>query len=497
MLTKKDSPSYFIRALSLIAPDYALKVIRVRAMERIYAGAETYPSSDWTTANGDTSANSEVNGAQKALISRSRDLVRNSPYAKKAIDTIVSNVVGAGIVPHLKGRTKGQTKRIIEAWKKVAETSLCDNELKQDFYSLQSLAMRTIAESGEVLAMKFMEPDSPKIQLLEPDFIDSSVVSAIAGNTDNWINGVLVDKNNRVKKYKLYDRHPGDRTYFNVQSKDVDAKNVIHSFKIDRPGQLRGVPWAHAVINTLKDFDDFQYATLVRQKIAACLVGVITSIGGETLINPDKLKQKRKNETKMTPGSFKYLDEGEDVKFSSPPPTQNYREYVAETIRAVACGFGITYESISNDYSQVNYSSGRMGHIEMRKNLEQWRWNILIPQFCDPYMAMFKEWCKLRGIVGSEDEISHEWVPPAYSMIDPTKEIEADKEAIKAGLKSKSMAIREQGLDPDQVREEIRIEREADKAAGLNFDVYEAQSKNTEELTETQDNLIETEDNIE
>jgi lambda family phage portal protein len=497
MLDKKDKPSYFIRVLSLLAPEYALKVIRVRAMERVYAGAETYPSSDWTTVSGDTSANAEIDRAQKTLISRSRDLTRNSPYAKKAVDTIVSNVVGAGIVPHLKGRTKSQTKKIMDAWKLVAETNLCDNELRQDFYSLQSLAMRTIAESGEVLAMKFMEPDSPKIQLLEPDFIDSSQVSGIVGTTDNWISGIMVDKNNRIKKYKLYNKHPGDRTFTQIQSKEVDAKDIIHALKVDRAGQLRGVPWGHAVINTLKDFDDFQYATIVRQKIAACLVGVITSVGGDNLLSADKLKQKRKNETKMTPGSFKYLDEGEDVKFSSPPPTQNYSEFVAETIRAVACGFGITYESISNDYSRVNYSSGRMGHIEMRKNLEQWRWNILIPQFCDPYMAMFKEWCKLKGIVANENEITHEWVPPAYSMIDPTKEIEADKEAIKAGLKSKSMVIREQGLDPEQVREEIRLEREADLQAGLNFDVYEAQTKQEENQEESEENVEESEENQE
>ena len=467
-----NKPDYLLRALTILSPSYAMKILHARALERAYSGAEKYPSSDWETGISNSSANKEIDGAQKTLISRSRELTRNNPYAKKAIDVIVSNVVGAGIIPHIKGRTDQQTKALNIAWKKVAETNLCDNELRQDFYALQALAMRTIVESGEVIAIKLMETDSPKLQLLEPDYINSTNTPMETNSgRDKWVSGILVDSNNRRKKYRLYKSHPGDINYSPSEYKEVNADKIIHPVMIERPGQLRGVPWNHSIVNTLKDFDDFKYATLVRQKIAACFVGVITSNGNDALSTAAVINKKRKLESKMTPGSFKYIEPGEDVKFSSPPPTEGYSDFVAETIREVAGGYGITYESVSGDYSRVNYSSGRLAHIEMRKNVDKWRWNLIIPQFCDPYMEMFKEWCVLTGVVTNKQDIKHEWVPPAHTMIDPTKEIEADKEAIKAGLKSKSMAIREQGLDPDMLREEIKSEREADKTAGLDFDV--------------------------
>ena len=115
-------PNYWFRFLSFVAPNYAVNVLRARYMERAYAGAETYPSSDWSSAQLNGSANSEIQQAQKILISRSRDLARNNPYAKKASDVIVSNVVGYGIQPKIVGRNKKETKELNKLWKEIAET---------------------------------------------------------------------------------------------------------------------------------------------------------------------------------------------------------------------------------------------------------------------------------------------------------------------------------------------------------------------------------------
>lgn len=495
--SNKIAPLWF-RLLSIFAPNTAINVVRSRYVQRMYSGAESFPSSDWSTVGGNASANSEIGRAQKVLISRSRDLGRNNPYAKKATDVIVSNVVGAGIIPSFTGRNKSETKALMREWRRIAETSRCDIENSMNFYAQQALAMRTIVESGEVLALKYQEPDAPKLQILEPDFIDSSDVLTMNGSSKNQIkNGIEVDSRNRRVAYFLYEEHPGDQLG-STKSNRIEASRVIHSYSLTRPGQIRGVPWSHAVINTLKDFDDFQYATIVRQKIAACLVGVITNSGGNSAVERERLNAIRKEETMMTPGSFKYANPGEDVTFNSPPPAQGYGEFIAETIRAVACGYGITYESISNDYSRVNFSSGRMGHLEMRKNIDHWRWNMLIPQFCDKYMELFLEHCKMTGIIRDPKDILVEWTPPAYAMIDPSKEISSAKEAIKAGIRSKSSIIREYGDDPDLVREEIKLERDADLNAGLSFDVYTTTEKiftNSQATESVEENSIEDEEN--
>lgn len=492
-----DTRKFLFTALAVIAPKYALNVMRARMLQRVYEGAQTTPSSDWQSIQGNTSANKEIEGGQKTLINRSRDLARNNPYALKAQDVIVSNTIGSGIVPKITGRTKRQQRILRDLWKEVAETTLCDIERRHNFYSLQCLAMNTVVESGEVIAIKSITTEAPSIQLLEPDFIDESKKNT--GNEDGTgriVNGISLDRHSRRKSYHLFQSHPGDLEISSTKSREVSADKIIHVYKQTRPGQLRGVPWAHAVIETLKDFADFQYATIIRQKISACLVGVITTSGNDTLLTAEQQKTKRKNETKMTPGSFRYAGPGESVEFSNPPSSQGYGEFISETIRGVSAGYGVTYESISNDYSKVNFSSGRMGHLQFKKNIEKWRWHMIIPHFCDPYWELFLKWAQAKGV--DTTGVKVEWVPPAFAMIDPIKEINADKEAIKAGLKSKSMVIREQGLDPDMVRKEIIEERAEDSDAGLTFDVYITETKSTvedDEDDEDDDNTNENENN--
>jgi lambda family phage portal protein len=165
------------------------------------------------------------------------------------------------------------------------------------------------------------------------------------------------------------------------------------------------------------------------------------------------LKAKREAELKMEPGTFRYGGPGEDIKFSSPPPTQGYSEFFRESMRAVASGYGVSYEAMTGDYSQVNYSSGRMGHLEFRRNIDSWRWNVIIPQFCDPYFKWFLEWAETQGV--NTLGVTVEWVPPAPTSIDPTKEIEALKREVRSGFKSYGQAVREQGLDPDVLVEEV------------------------------------------
>jgi capsid protein len=46
-----------------------------------------------------TSANAEIGTALSRLRDRARDLVRNNPYAAKAVQAVVSNLIGTGILP--------------------------------------------------------------------------------------------------------------------------------------------------------------------------------------------------------------------------------------------------------------------------------------------------------------------------------------------------------------------------------------------------------------
>lgn len=453
--------NYFERTIAFLFPEWASKRAHARYITQAYDAARKSSLDDWTSASN-AGPNNEVDPAKVTLTKRSRDLVRNNPYANKALNVICSNTIGYGIVPSIVGRNDTTSRKLKDFWEQQINTTKFDFYGKFDFYTLQQQAMRAMVEGGECFIVRRFSKDRMHIQLLESEFLNTTQ------DDNNLIRkGIKYDKEGRPVSYFLFNKHPDE--YTEQSFVEVPADNVIHLYRPDRLGQSRGVPWSHPVIETLKDLGDFQYSTLVKQKVSACLVGVMTTIG-ESNLPAEILKERRKQDLKMIPGQIMRANPGEDIKFSNPPSSTDYAPYVNQMLRAAAAGYGISYEALSGDYSQTNFSSGRMGHHEFRRNIQSWQWNLFIPIFCDRIFVWFVDYAKLRGL--DVEGAKAEWVPPAFVMIDPSKEIAADKEAVKAGFKSKAMVIREAGLNPDQLREEIYKEKQEDDKLGLKFDIY-------------------------
>jgi capsid protein len=52
--------------------------------------------------------------------------------------------------------------------------------------------------------------------------------------------------------------------------------------------------------------------------------------------------------------------------------------------RAVAAAMGITYEQLTGDLTQVNYSSIRAGLLEFRRRCEAIQHGVIVHQLCRP-----------------------------------------------------------------------------------------------------------------
>jgi lambda family phage portal protein len=450
--------TFLDKLIGAFSPEAELKRLRARGrtefLQRSYDAAFSYKTDDWRSATKG-SANSETQGAQETLRAKGREAIRNNPYAGRAVSAIVSNTVGAGIVPNIKAKSRLQKKKITEAWKKWAETPRCDSQGKHNFYSMQALALRSVIESGEILTLKEINSGvGHQLRLLESDYIVSTKQTlGNKNNDDRIIQGIRVDKNGRPVSYYLYETHPGDLRV-SLKELEVDKSRICHVYRQDRPDQLRGVSWFHPVIRTLNDFNEYQQATLIGRKVSACFAAFITVNDADSTLSASDLLAKREAENMLAPGNIRYLNQGENVQIASPPAVQGYDEYCRQTLRAIASGMGITYEALTSDYSQVNFSSGRMGHLEFRRNVEHWRWSMLIPQFCEPAFEHFLQWCQFSEGIPVEG-VTCEWVPPAWSMIDPTKEIAAMSDAVRSGLITFPKAVLELGYDPEQHLSEI------------------------------------------
>lgn len=379
-----------------------------------------------------TGPNAETRGDLQTLRDRHRDLARNNPWARRAISSIVVNTIGSGI------RAQWPTEKEQELWTNWWESTAPDADGTSTGYGLQALILRSAVESGATLiGRRPVDAEFPlKIQVMEPDFIDLSKSSK-----NRLIQGVQFKSDNSRRGYWLFDNHPGENNSTRL-SVFRSANDFAHIYRLDRPGQVHGVPWGVGSMLRLRMLDDYQDAILERQRLAACYMGFRRI--------PDPLLAKEVDVDyqfmeKFEPGIFEDLPPGWDIEFSSPPQPENDQQFQTTILRAVAADYGIPYEVLTNDLSQVNYSSARMGWSEFERNIDAWRWNMLVPQAMGPIVKWFREAAALVGVKVTEPL----WTAPARTMVDASKDLPPIIDAIRAGLMTTPEAIRKQGYDPD------------------------------------------------
>lgn len=468
------------------------KALRLRykaynaVMKRKYEGADTgRRTAGWNTTS--TSATTEGAGALIRLRNRSRDLVRNNPYAKRGIHLIANNVIGKGIKTQWKTDTdpnvSDEEKSINLLWRAWAETTACDYEGRKTLASIQRLAMKNIAESGEVFIRKRREGvrevsfEGQKVlvpafslQILESDFLQSDRSPRKLENGNTIKQGIELDSRDKRVAYHLYQEHPGDIGLMSgtrLTTTRVDARDVYHLYEVDRAGQLRGIPWLAAVMLRLRDFDLFEDATLKRQQCAAMFVAFVHDMEGFDEFDDADDDECELGE-KMEPGRIEELPPGKDIKLSDPPNAEGYDSYSSVVLHSIATGLGLTYNALTSNLSKVNFSSGRMGWLEMMRNIDTWRKDLIIDPFMVPLIEDFREEAEIIGRSVAKARAVH--TSPRREMIDPTKEVPALQTAVRSGFKTLSEVIREQGHDPDTHFRELKDDKEKIDKLGLVLD---------------------------
>mgnify|MGYP001405740098 FL=1 len=423
---------------------------------------------------------------------KSRDLVRRNAWAQAALDAFVANAVGTGIKPQsLSGdeRFKADVQALWRDW-----TEEADAAGQTDFYGLQALACRSMLEGGECLIR--LRPRRVEdglavplqLQLLESEHLPIHLNTDLpSGNAVR--SGIEFDALGRRVAYHLYRSHPEDGRLApmsgqgGMETVRVDAREVIHLYRVLRPGQIRGEPWLSRALVKLNELDQYDDAELVRKKTAAMFAGFVTrqnpedSLMGEGAANGDGIAL-----AGLEPGTLQILEPGEDIKFSDPADVgSSYSEFLRTQFRAVAAAIGITYEQLTGDLTGVNYSSIRAGLLEFRRRCEMVQHGVLVHQMCRPVWAAWMKQAVLAGALEApgfarggparrRQYLQVKWIPQGWQWVDPEKEFKAMLLAIRAGLMSRSEAISANGYDAEDVDREIAADNQRADDLGLILD---------------------------
>ena len=421
---------------------------------------------------------------------RARTLIRNNPHAANGVASWTANIVGRGITPRWNTDTKTLNDQILTLWEQCVPYMDADKLL--DFYGLQALAARTIYGSGEVFGQfvinrKLEAPVPLQLKLIEGDQLNTDIDGPLP-NGGCIVMGIELDaKGNRVAAH-FKKSHPDEDYLVNtdmLESIRLKVGEYLHVYKPLRPGQVRGVTWLAPIITRLRQIDEYDDAELMRKKVAAMFAGFIKS--PPTLPSAHGLPGTPTEDTTdpdivyshLEPGIMQSLGPGEDISWSEPADVGgNYVAWIKKQLHDVAAGMNITYEQLTGDLTDVDFSSIRAGLVEFRRRLEMERNNMIVHQLCRPFAARWLDMALLTPELTISDYykrryyyINTLWDPDAFAYVNPKEDVETLLLEVRGGLKPRRQALAERGgHDAERIDKQYQEDNQRADKLGLVFD---------------------------
>ena len=473
--------------------DHRGNPVSVAAISTHFEGASTEVRlGEWGLSGA--GPNASLHGSLISLRRRARTLCNNNPLAKGGLDSFVANLVGTDISPTWELDNGEQKEELQQLWADSQQEM--DFYGVSDFYGQQELAARAMIQDGEVLC-RFHEAHPGdgltvplQLQLLEADHleVDYNDVSP----EGNEIRYGIEWKGGRRYRYWLTADHPGEAFFSRgaIRRVPVAAADLLHVYRVLRPGQARGITWLSPIIVKLREIDIYDDAELVRKKVSALWGGFIysdnpmtdRSVGGTRLSTANGAQS-----ITLGAGTFPVLKNGQKIQFHETADVgNNYMDFMRIQFREVARGWGLTYEQLTGDLTGVNYTSLRAGLIEFRRLCETLQQGTLIHQFCRPVIDRWIRTAMLNvpletitiGEYLKRPRRFHrvKWNPDGWDFTDPVKDRLAILLDIRNGLTSRMRAVAARGDRVDQIDMENLEDLERTIAKTLVYDCYPGQT---------------------
>jgi lambda family phage portal protein len=463
-------------------PDPLVDVLNQRA----YSAAElTRLTSDWSVSYA--SSNDELRRALPVLRAAARHHERNSDLFRRYLSLLDSNVIHDGYALQPTPRfpsgqlDRGAAKAIADAWWKWASLPVTlDGRLT--FAQVERLVLRTLARDGEVLVKIHYRAGQLRLEVLEADHMPVEIHRAYGDS----VLGVQLDGDRRPTGYWLTRDHPGDSLassggYTIRHAEFTPADRVLHIFRSERPGQVRGVPWGSSVFDKLLMLQGYEIAELAAARMDAARPAAVERAVGAIGAQYRGDGGREDPEVNLEPGGITILGEGETMNWNpGNHPSGTFAPFVSEIKRDIAAGLQVSYHALNSDLGAANYSSlkhGRADEVRAYRVVQ----DLLGYQFHSP---VFRRWLEVYLMSDTnpfpfsklEKFSAHEWRKPAFEPVDDLKEADKAARELELGLTTHSDILAERGKDFVELVERIAADRALLKSKGITLGKVEEQA---------------------
>lgn len=457
------------------------------------------------------SPDGELNPWRDTIVARMRDLVRNDGWASGAITRVLDNAVGANFRPIAKPDFRALAqhtgrKAFDETWAYEYSKALdanyrtwalsqglwCDVQRRMTVPQMFRLAFRHKLIDGDALAMLQWRPErlghgraryATALQMIDPDRLSNPMYTF---DQNLLRGGCEVDGDGVTVAYHIRRAHQGD--WFSAadslhwdrieRETDWGRPIIVHDFDVERANQHRGGAGILApVMQRLK--------MLFRYDVAELDASILNAIFGAWIESPfdaEFVEQALDSGEKLgayQQGRIDYHDEakikiagvggalpklfpGEAMRqLDAKRPNGNFGMFEKAVLRNVASAGGLSAQQVSNDWSDVNYSSARGAMLEFWKTMTRRR-DDFAGGFCQPVFSAFVEEVHEFGEAplpsGAPDFIEFreayaraKWIGPGRGWIDPVNEVKGAILGMDAAVMDYDEICAEQGVDGDDM----------------------------------------------
>ena len=349
-------------------------------MRATYDAAETTDENykHWSRADNLSPNVANNVGVRRTLRNRARYERANNPYCKGLVSTIAADTIGTG--PRLSLTIPGVSSTKIQQ----VEGTFANWCLATNFADKLRVKCEAKIVDGDSVSLLFTNPrvEHPvklDVRTYEADqcttpFLDSFDPLAV--------DGLRLDKYGNAIEYHLLKYRPSGMGGMIPWDYDkIDAKAILHWFRPDRPGQMRGVSEIASALPLFAYLRRYTLASVAAAEIAAMLAGIMYTdqpADGNGQGEGPKLY----DAIELVRGMLLSLPEGwKAEQFGAKQPAPAYKEFKGEILCEIARSVNATFNIIAGNSSGYNYSSGRLDHViyfrSIRVERHRMRWHIL------------------------------------------------------------------------------------------------------------------------
>lgn len=491
------------------------------------------------------SPDAELNLFRDRIVSRVRDLVRNDGWASGAVTRILDNVIGGNFRPKAKPDYRALAhytgnKSFDAVWAHEYSLALeaafrswandpgrwCDASRTMLFEQMMYVGFRHKLIDGDALfVMQWLLERvgagrarfATAVQVVDPDRLSNP---QLVFDTQWMRGGVEIDDLGAATGYWIREAHQGDwfAAAKSLKWDKVPRETawgrpiVVHDFDHHRAAQHRGgagvLTPVLARLKMLAKYDAVELDAAIVNSIFGAYIespfdhSILQDALGEgahlNQYQDQRAGYHHERRTQLSGVAMPMLFPGEKIgTVAAARPTSNFPEFEKRVLANAASALGLSAQQVSQDWSDVNYSSARAALLEAWKTMIRRRHDFAAGSAQPVWTAWVEEAFEVEDLPlpnGAPDFIDcrhaysrARWLGPGRGWVDPVAEKEGAILGLAAGLSTLEDEVAEnEGRDYEEILDQQARERQAFIDRGLPVPDYGAIKPSVKQAPDTQ-----------